>query len=171
MHVSPAGFTWGNSVSSCVALLPQAPDEPPVFWWTPGPPCNGCYVPFFVHGSQLPAIVSQAGAVGKQVAPPHRVEVDTFASNSYWWLFRQLTDLVKGDSIKALPGCYPARNRLVRTRFDPLEQEFAAEVPQVLRFYAGSGDAQILNTFMERCVQRVVTTLRDVLKEVAEVGV
>jgi secernin len=170
MHVSPAGFTWGNSVSSCVALLPRASDEPAVFWWTPGPPCNGCYVPFFVHGSQLPAIVSQAGALGKRVVAPNRVDADTFAPNSYWWLFRQLTDLVKGHPIKALPGAYLARNKLVRAQFDPLEQEFAAETREVLRVHAGSGDPQILDRFMERCVGRVVTTLQDVLKEVAEVG-
>jgi secernin len=171
MHVSPAGFTWGNSVSSCVALLPQAADEPPVFWWTPGPPCNGCYVPFFVHGSQLPAIVSQAGALGKRVVAPNRVDADTFAPNSYWWLFRQLTDLVKGHPIKAQPGAYQARNQLVRARFDPLEQEFATELPEVLRAYTGSSDPQILDAFVERCVGRVVTTLQNLLKQVADLNV
>jgi secernin len=171
MHVSPAAFTWGNSVTSCVATLPQAPDEPPVFWWTPGPPCNGCYVPFFVHASRLPAIVSQAGAVGKHVGAPSSAQADTFDANSYWWLFRQLTDLVKGDSIAALPGYYPARNRLVRARFDPLERDFAAELPDVLCSYAGSGDPHVLDGFVERCVGRVVVTLQEVLKEVAEVGV
>ena len=50
-----------------MAILAHAADEPPVFWWTPGPPCNGCYVPFFVQGSHLPAIVSQAGGAGKQI--------------------------------------------------------------------------------------------------------
>ncbi|MBW7885652.1 MAG: C69 family dipeptidase, partial [Caldilineaceae bacterium] len=49
MHVSPGDFTWGNTASSCVAILPATPEELPVFWWTPGPPCNGCYVPFFVQ--------------------------------------------------------------------------------------------------------------------------
>ena len=51
MHASPANFTWGNTASSCVAILPQSSQAFPVFWWTPGPPCNGCYVPFFVHGT------------------------------------------------------------------------------------------------------------------------
>ena len=46
MHVSPAGFTWGNTASSCIAVLPKSPQELPVFWWTPCPPCNGCYMPF-----------------------------------------------------------------------------------------------------------------------------
>jgi secernin len=170
MHVSPAGFTWGNSVTSCVAQLPQASDEPPVFWWTPGPPCNGCYVPFFVHGSQLPAIVSQAGALGKRVVAPHSVDADSFAPQSYWWLFRQLNDLVKGHPVKALPGAYLARNQLVRARFDPLEQAFAAELPEVLGSYTGSGDPNILDDFMARCVERVVSTLHGMLNEIAEVG-
>ena len=61
MHVSPAAFTWGNTASSCVAELPDTAGGFPVFWWTPGPPCNGCYVPFFVHGRTLPATVSRAG--------------------------------------------------------------------------------------------------------------
>ena len=53
MHVSPADFTWGNTASACVAVLPDKPGDLPVFWWTPGPPCNGCYVPFFA--AQQPA--------------------------------------------------------------------------------------------------------------------
>ena len=60
MHSSAADFTWGNTASSCIAVLPRSVSELPVFWWTPGPPCNGCYVPFFVHGSQLPAVVTAA---------------------------------------------------------------------------------------------------------------
>ena len=65
MHNSPADFTWGNTASSCVAILPRSEDDLPVFWWTPGPPCNGCYVPFFVHGRSLPAIVTRVGAGGQ----------------------------------------------------------------------------------------------------------
>jgi secernin len=165
MHVSPADFTWGNTASSCVAVLAQAPAEPPVFWWTAGPPCNGCYVPFFVQGSQLPAIVSQAGAAGKQVIPPPQATVDTFAPTSYWWLFRQLMDSVKGDPIVARPGCYPQRNQIVRARFDQLEQEFAAEVPEVWQRYVQASDAHILDRFTERCVERVMAALQGLLNE------
>jgi secernin len=169
MHVSPAGFTWGNTASSCVAILPKAADELPVFWWTPGPPCNGCYVPFFVHGSSVPATVSQAGTAGKRVAPPDQAERDTFDRGSYWWLFRQLMDIVKGDSIQAVPGCYAARNCVVRARFDPLEQAFAAETEDVLRHYGRSGDTRILDEFMQHCVQQVEATLRELLRELDEV--
>ncbi|MFL5806449.1 MAG: C69 family dipeptidase [Roseiflexaceae bacterium] len=165
MHVSPADFTWGNTASSCVAVLAHAPEEPPVFWWTPGPPCNGCYVPFFVEGSQLPAIVSQAGMAGKQIIPPPEAAADTFASTSYWWLFRQLMDTVKGDAIAARPGYYPQRNQIVRAQFDQLEQEFAAEVPEVWRGYVAAGDPGMLDRFTERCVERVVGTLEGMLNE------
>jgi len=165
MHVSPADFTWGNTASSCVAILAHSPDEPPVFWWTPCPPCNGCYVPFFVHGSQLPAIVSQAGVVGKQIIPPPQAAADSFAATSYWWLFRQLMDTVKGDPIRSRPGYYPHRNRIVRARFDQLEQEFAAEVPEIWSRYVGAGDARILDRFTERCVERVVSALQGMLHE------
>src|SRR5262249_42812665 len=72
MHVSAAKFAWGNTASSCVAALPLSREDLPIFWWAPGPPCNGCYVPFFVHGGALPEIVSSAGTFGKRVAPPDR---------------------------------------------------------------------------------------------------
>jgi secernin len=163
MHVSPADFTWGNTASSCVAVLAHAPEEPPVFWWTPGPPCNGCYVPFFAQGTHLPAIVSQAGTAGKRVVPPPQAAADTFAPTSYWWLFRQLMDAVKGDVVAARPGYYQHRNQVVRGRFDQLEREFAAEVPEICRQYAEAGDAHILDRFTERCVERVVTALQSML--------
>ncbi len=165
MHVSPADFTWGNTASSCVAVLPETPEEPLVFWWTAGPPCNGCYVPFFVHGSRLPSIVSQAGAAGMRVVPPPLAIADSFAPDSYWWLFRQLMDWAKGDPVAARPGYYPRRNQLVRARFDALEQEFAAEVPEVWRQYRATGQARILDEYSERCVARVVAALHQLLND------
>src|SRR5690606_19765948 len=133
MHASTANFTWGNTASSCVAVLPRSADELPIFWWTPGPPCNGCYVPFFVHGSNLPDIVTNPGPFGTRVMPADAAREDEFSAHSYWWLFRELMDQVKGDPIASLPGLYPTRNRAVRTQFDALEQEFEAETPGVIR--------------------------------------
>jgi secernin len=171
MHVSPANFTWGNTASSCVAILPKAAGELPIFWWTPGPPCNGCYVPFFVHGSRLPEIVSTAGTFGKRVTPPDLAEADQFSPDSYWWLFKQLTDRVKGDPIKSLPGYYPSRNRRVRATFDALEQAFAAELPGVMAEAVSLKDkdsgaaAAVLDQFTATCVQQVVTALRELFDE------
>lgn len=171
MHVSPAGFTWGNTATSCVAVLPDDADGLPVFWWTPGPPCTGCYVPFFVHGSRLPPSVSQAGAHGKRMVRPDLAQQDTFAPTSYWWLFRRLLDTVKGGAVESRPGFYHARQPVVRARFDALEAEFAAEVPAVMEQAAAeratdpAAAAERLDEFTARCVQRVCAELDDLLCE------
>lgn len=165
MHSSAADFTWGNTASSCIAVLPRSEQELPVFWWTPGPPCNGCYVPFFVHGRRLPEIVTRAGVFGRRLAPADAAVPDAFSARSYWWLFRALMDRVKGDPTGSLPGLYPARNQVVRARFDVLEQEFEAETPGVLRRAVEhpAARASILDEFSGRCVERVLAVLRDLL--------
>ena len=171
MHVSPADFTWGNTASSCVAILPKSRAELPVFWWTPGPPCNGCYVPFFPHGSRLPEMVSNAGTFGNKVMAPPQAQPDTFSSESYWWLFRQLMDNVKGDPVNSLPDHYPVRNSRVRTVFDALEQEFEAELPNVMREAIETREtdleaaAHILDDFSERSVDKVLAASRELLTE------
>ncbi|MEE9284425.1 MAG: C69 family dipeptidase, partial [Dehalococcoidia bacterium] len=171
MHVSPAGFTWGNTASSAIAVLPRAPDELPVLWWTPGPPCNGCYLPFFVHGRSLPETVSRAGSAGDWPVAPADVVEDTFAPDSYWWLFRRLMDVVKGDPVRSLPGFYASRNRLVRERFDEIERQVRSELPETLRKAADLRDADPdgmaceLDAFTERWVAKVTATVRELLRE------
>jgi secernin len=104
------------------------------------------------------------------VAPP-QAEPDTFSPDSYWWLFRRLMDNVKGDPVNSLPGRYPIRNRRVRMAFDLLEQEFEAEVPDVMRRAIETREsdheaaAHILDEFSERCVDKVVATTRELLTE------
>ena len=170
MHVSPAGFTWGNTASSCVAVLPGDGAELPIFWWTPGAPCVGCYVPFFVDGSELPAIVSRAGTFGKRVTAPHLATEDTFAPNSYWWQFRRLLDTVKGDPIGSRPGCYDERQQIVRAKFDALEASFAEQAVQVVRQASALREqdklaaAHVLDDFSATCVQRVSTTVAELLE-------
>ncbi len=169
MHSSAANFTWGNTASSCVAVLPKTSLELPVLWWTPGPPCNGCYAPFFVHGSKLPDLVSNAGTFGKRVVSADAAAEDTYSPNSYWWLFRELLDRVKGSPLGSVPGCYPDRNRLVRAKFDALEKEFEAETPgvveQAVAEQQANRRARILDEFTGRCVSRVLQTLRELLAE------
>lgn len=167
MHVSTAGFTWGNTASSCVAVLPRSEKELPVFWWTPGPPCNGCYVPFFVHGSRIPEIASTPGTFGKQVISAAAASEDTFSAHSYWWLFRKLMDQVKGDPIASVPGLYTARNQAVRARFDALEAEFEAELPEVMKAALAAAHpdttASILDGFTGRCVGKVLAAFEELL--------
>lgn len=165
MHASTANFTWGNTASSCIAVLPRSANELPIFWWTPGPPCNGCYVPFFVHGSNLPGIVTNPGTFGKRVTPADAASEDTFSARSYWWLFRELMDRVKGHATTSLPGMYPTHNRAVRVKFDALEQEFEAETAEVMRQALAEENsdrtAAILDEFSRRCVGKVLMALQE----------
>lgn len=167
MHVSPSDFTWGNTASSCVVTLPTSSDSLPVFWWTPCPPCNGCYIPFFVHGSQLPEIVSTAGTFGKRVSPPSETVPDEFAPDSYWWLFRKLLDTVKGDAVKSVPGLYQVRHPIVRERFDTLEAEFKAQVPDIITQAVDNGNVNptILDNFTAACVERVIAEIQSLMND------
>ena len=173
MHVSPGGFTWGNTASSCIAVLPRAEQELPIFWWTPGPPCTGCYVPFFVHGSQLPASVSRAGTFGKRVVAPHTATEDTFSPDSYWWQFRRLLDTVKGDAVGSRPGFYAERQRVVRAKFDALEAAFADETPRVVQQAMAMREREpaaatvALDDFTAACVRTVTATLVDLLHDLS----
>jgi hypothetical protein len=81
-------------------------------------------------------------------------------------------DNVKGDPVNSLPGHYPNRNRRVRAAFDTLEGEFEAEVTDVMRRAIETREtdpraaAHILDEFSERCVDKVVAAVRELLREV-----
>lgn len=152
------------TASSCVAVLPKTADELPVFWWAAGVPSSGCFIPVFVHGSKLPAIVSAAGTFGKKITPPDRVLADRFSENSYWWLFRDLTDKINLD--------WKARNVVVRAEFNALEKEFAAGLPDIMRQAvslrkAGKIDAAaaVLDAFTAGCVEKAVQTANGLRKK------
>jgi hypothetical protein len=72
-------------------------------------------------------------------------------------------DQVKGHPIASAPGMYPARNRLVRARFDALEQEFEAATPEVVRQAAAhpAARAAILDEFTRHCVDKVLAALQE----------
>ena len=99
MHSSPAGFTWGNTASSAIFELPNNDDHLSIMWWSPVTPCTGLYIPAFIDGESLPKILSAAGAFGKKEAPPPSATPDSSAAGSYWWMFRDLLDLIKGDEL------------------------------------------------------------------------
>jgi hypothetical protein len=69
--------------------------------------------------------------------------------------------------MSSLPGWYPARNRLVRARFDALEQEFEEEITEVVRQALAAEQpattAGILDEFTERCVHKVLTALQELI--------
>jgi hypothetical protein len=82
-------------------------------------------------------------------------------------LFRALLDEAKGHPITSLPGWYPARNRLVRAKFDALEQEFEEEITEVVRqalaAKQSASAALIMDEFSERCVHKVLTALQELM--------
>jgi len=114
-----------GTATSCVATLPASRQDLPVFWWSASRPSNGCYVPYFVNGSRIPEIVSQAGTFGRRIMPPDAAQRDAFAATSYWWLSKDLSDKVDAD--------WAARNPIVRSEFDVLENDFATGVPALIQ--------------------------------------
>lgn len=149
-----------QTASSCVAILPNTSDELPVFWWCASTPSSSCYIPFFVHGSQIPEIVSTAGTFGRKIVPPSRAQQDYFSSDSFWWLFKNLRDKVN--------LYWNTRNPVVREEFDALEKEFAAGIPDIMKRAvelrkAGKQDeaAKVLDDFTSNCVDKALKKVNE----------
>ncbi len=117
------------TASSCVASLPADGGGLPVFWWCASVPSSGIFVPFFVHGTELPAFLSAAGTAAERVVAdgPRPTGID-----SYWWVFRDLTDLVNLNR--------PGRLAAVE-RNSTLEQSFAAALPPGPQVGHGTSEA------------------------------
>ena len=157
MHSHPAGFTWGNTASSAIFVLP-ADDRPPYLWWAAATPCTSVYVPVFVDAGGLPAVLERDGTAG----------------DSYWWTFQRLLDAVKGDPLGT--SC-AERQLLVRVAFDPLETAWRAEMDDVLAEAAElrsrdgrAAGAAPLAAFTRRCVDRALATADGLLDRFAAGG-
>jgi secernin len=159
-----------QTASSCVAVLPSTEENLPVFWWCASTPSSSCYVPFFVHGSGLPEIVSAAGTFGKKVIAPEQALQDSFSENSYWWLFKDLRDLTNID--------WAGRNPIVRGEFDALEAEFAEGLSDVINQAvelrrSGKADdaAKVLDDYTATCVNKAVAKANELRLRFEEAGV
>lgn len=154
-RASEPSIDLDETASSCVVLLPQPEAGLPIFWWCAARPSTGCYVPFFVHGSRLPEIVTRSGDHGNRVVAPSKVGPDVFSSGSYWWRFRALTTMVSAD--------WDSRHPVVREEFDRLEADFEAGLDKVLReaqSLRAAGDnaaaAAMLDQYTASCVERAL---------------
>jgi secernin len=148
------------TASSCVAVLPKNKNELPVFWWCPSVPSSSCYIPFFIHGQGLPEIVTKAGTFGRNIIPPSKVQEDQFSEESYWWLFRDLANLVKAN--------YEKRNSIVRIEFDSLEIQFKNELPniflhalQLRKNKEFEKSSKYLSEFSATCLEKVLIKLQE----------
>lgn len=158
MHSSPAEFTWGNTASSAVFILPDDSKRLAQMWWTPVTPCTGLYLPVFAAASRLPRVLSTAGRQGKTVTPPPQAKRDEFSEKSYWWLFRNLLDKIKGDETGTE---FSKRQPIVRAAFDRLEQKWMKQSKTVEEQVVSKGDSnETLDAFTQSCVDEAVATVK-----------
>ena len=162
MHSSPAEFTWGNTASSAVFILPDDKKHLAQLWWTPVTPCTGLYIPVFAAASRLPEVLSNAGTQGKTVTPPPQAKQDEFAENSYWWLFRDLLDKIKGDETGTEFG---KRQPIARAAFDELEKKWMAQSKAVEKQSVNrENSSKLLNDFTQSCVEQAIATVNKLRK-------
>ncbi|HHY91979.1 MAG TPA: secernin-2 [Firmicutes bacterium] len=173
MHSSPAGFTWGNTASSAVFILPVPGQGLPHMWWCAGTPCTGVYLPVFLPLASLPEAATRTGTVTTLAAPPDAPR-DTYSAASYWWKFRHLLDVLKGDEEGSL---FSLRQRVARLAFDRLEAEWepkarAVEKEALAALAAGqeADAAELLAAFTAGCTEEALATARKVKEAVLALG-
>jgi len=158
MHDSPAEFTWGNTASSAIMLMPDTPDQLPHLWWAAATPCTSVYLPIFPAAGSVPnAVALPAATVVSE--RPEDVATATYDAQSYWWQFQKLLDHVKGDERAWM---FNDRQPQVRQVFDPVQDRWALELPDIQREAAEfirAGNAQggkLLSQFTERCARQAL---------------
>jgi hypothetical protein len=90
MHDHPAGFIWGNTAASMVAVLPEAGE--PFMWGAAATPCTSIYLPVSVMAPDLPAVLAKAGTQHGAGPNPERAAADNYSTDSYWWTFQRLLE-------------------------------------------------------------------------------
>jgi hypothetical protein len=63
----PGRLYLGNAASSAIFVLPRSEKYLPMLWLNPVTPGTGLYLPIFMDGERLPALLSNAGTAGKTV--------------------------------------------------------------------------------------------------------
>lgn len=74
---------------------------------------------------KLPALLSKVGTAGRAIIPPPEAKQDQYGIGSYWWLFRDLLDRIKGDE---RGSGFLGWRRIARETFDELERIWGARV-------------------------------------------
>ena len=161
MHSSPAGITWGDTAASAIIILGIPELDSPLMLWCAGTPCTGCYLPFFIKAGSPPDMIQRAGRAGKITKAPPQAPPDEYSPDSYWWLFKELLWIVKGDELGTR---YPKRQPLVRAAFDELERSFLSEIRKIgRRFKAEHPEEEerrrMLRDLQEECLRRTLEAL------------
>mgnify|MGYP005758864457 CR=1 FL=1 len=165
MHQSAGGFTWGNTASSSICILPEDKGHPPAMWWAAGVPCCSVYIPLFPEAGRIPECLTKAGTFGKNLCAPSEVkQEDLYKEGSFWWEMRSLLDLVNGDEKGA---GYEERHKIVRALFDELEEKWKHETETVIKEAIRIGNngetekrAEILYCFTEKCTKEALSAVK-----------
>ncbi|SDT31625.1 C45 family peptidase [Microlunatus soli] len=152
MHDSPAGFTWGNTAASVIAV-PGAPT--PYWWWAPTTPCTSVYLPIAV-GTDPPPALGTAGSASGTGPNPELASVDGPAPGSYWWTFALLLEAVCGNPDGTR---YADRQPRVREILDPLQDRFLADAAELESRGAPAEDWQHLTRRCAAAAQAAVDRL------------
>ncbi|WP_232696692.1 C69 family dipeptidase [Brevibacillus daliensis] len=170
MHSSPANFTWGITASSTIFELPEDKWHFPLIWWSPATPCTGLYLPIFMCEQEFPEILSNAGTVKEKTADPSKSEHDQSAKNSYWWVFRDLLDEIKGNENGDL---FNNNKEIARKTFDRLEQKWMTLIRDIeeeaaILNRAGKRKAAItlVTAFSNECVEEAIDAIREIRKQI-----
>ena len=155
MHDHPAGFTWGNTAASTVAVLPE--DGFPYLWWAATTPCTSVYVPVAAAGYRLPPELEAAGLEHGAGPHPEHVRRDSHLPGSYWWTFQTLLEAVAGDGHGA---SYRERQPVVRARFDALQRAWLDEVAGL----SDGGSAGQWDELTPQCVGEALDTARELVR-------
>ncbi|MEY2193821.1 C69 family dipeptidase [Neobacillus sp. BF23-41] len=169
MHSSPANFTWGITASSTIFELPKDEWHFPLIWWSPATPCTGLYLPIFMCEQEFPALLSQAGTVRVKSADPAESQHDQSANGSYWWVFRDLLDELKGNENGTL---FNNNKEIARKTFDQLEQKWLLlirdleEVAAVLNKAGKRKEAiALVTSFSNECIKEAMEAIEEIRKQ------
>lgn len=169
MHAHPSGFTWGNTASSTVFVLPADDRQLAHLWWTPVTPCTGVYLPVFVDAGAVPEALSTAGRAGDGLRRPEDAPQDSFDERSYWWRFHQLLEAAKGG---AGARRFDRNQPVVRQAFDVLERRWTARLPEIEKEAVqmrseGRDDAmrKLLSGFTDSCAREALAVLDELLAD------
>ncbi len=156
MHAHPAGFTWGNTAASMIAVLPAT--GRPYLWWAATTPCTSVYLPVAVTGTQVPAALSTAGTQHGTGPHPEQAQADLSTAGSYWWSFQNLLEEVVGDDAGSR---YHERQPYVRARFDALQQQWLKQVDNL----ATGGTDDQWRELTEHCVAEAQAAADELVRE------
>lgn len=156
MHEHPAGFTWGNTAASIVAVLPESGD--PYLWWAATTPCTSVYLPVGIMGTRLPDVLQRAGTTRDAGPNPEKAGPDAHQQDSYWWTYQALLEAVCGDELATR---YPERQPRVRERLDPLQETWAQEVAAL----ETTASTEQWDDLTSRCTEQSMAVARELINE------